>query len=51
MDNSIEIKELNKFYGRKKQALSNVNLTIEQGMFGKNHTDENARHFASETKW
>lgn len=34
MDNSIEIKELNKFYGRKKQALSNVNLTIEQGMFG-----------------
>lgn len=34
MENSIEIKELNKFYGRKKQALSNVNLTIEQGMFG-----------------
>lgn len=34
MDNSIEIKELNKFYGRKKQALSNVSLTIGQGMFG-----------------
>ena len=34
MENSIEIKELNKFYGKKKQALSNVNLTIEQGMFG-----------------
>lgn len=33
MDNSIEIRNLNKFYG-KKQALSNVNLTIEQGMFG-----------------
>lgn len=33
MENSIEIKELNKFYGKKKQALSNVNLTIEQGMF------------------
>lgn len=34
MENYIEIKELNKFYGKKKQALSNVNLTIEQGMFG-----------------
>ena len=34
MDNSIEIKKLNKFYGRKKQALSNVSLTIGQGMFG-----------------
>lgn len=34
MENCIEIKELNKFYGKKKQALSNVNLTIEQGMFG-----------------
>lgn len=33
MENSIEIKNLNKFYG-KKQALSNVSLTIEQGMFG-----------------
>ncbi len=33
MSNSIEIKNLNKFYGRK-QALSNVNLSIEQGMFG-----------------
>ena len=33
-ENCIEIKELNKFYGKKKQALSNVNLTIEQGMFG-----------------
>lgn len=33
MDNSIKIRNLNKFYG-KKQALSNVNLTIEQGMFG-----------------
>lgn len=34
MENYIEIKELNKFYGKKKQALSNVNLTVEQGMFG-----------------
>lgn len=33
MKNTIEISNLNKFYG-KKQALSNVNLTIEQGMFG-----------------
>lgn len=33
MNHCIEIKNLNKFYG-KKQALSNVNLTIEQGMFG-----------------
>lgn len=29
----IEIKDLNKFYG-KKQALNNVNLTINNGMFG-----------------
>ena len=49
MENCIEIKELNKFYGKKKQALSNVNLTIGQGMFGllgrngagKTTTDEN----------
>lgn len=34
MENCIEIKELDKFYGKKKQALSNVNMTIEQGMFG-----------------
>lgn len=33
MNNSIEIKNLNKFYG-KKQALSDINLLIEQGMFG-----------------
>ena len=33
MNNSIEIKGLNKFYG-KKQALFDVNLTIQQGMFG-----------------
>ena len=33
MDNCIEIKNLNKFYG-KKQALYDVNLKIEQGMFG-----------------
>lgn len=33
MENCIEIRNLNKFYG-KKQAISNVNLTIEQGMFG-----------------
>lgn len=32
-EKQIEIKNLNKFYGRK-QALSNVNLTIGQGMFG-----------------
>ncbi len=31
--NLIEIKNLDKFYGRK-QALCNVNLTIGQGMFG-----------------
>lgn len=33
MEHCIEIKHLNKFYG-KKQALYDVNLTIEQGMFG-----------------
>lgn len=33
MDNTIEIQNLNKFYGRK-QALCDVNLTIRQGMFG-----------------
>ena len=33
MNNSIEIKGLNKFYG-KKQALFDVNLSIKQGMFG-----------------
>ncbi len=33
MNNSIEIKNLNKFYG-KKQALYDVNLSIHQGMFG-----------------
>ena len=33
MDNKIEIRNVDKFYGRK-QALKNVNLTIEQGMFG-----------------
>lgn len=33
MENRIVIKELNKFYG-KKQALKDVNLTINQGMFG-----------------
>lgn len=33
MKNSIVISELNKFYG-KKQALRDVNLTINQGMFG-----------------
>lgn len=32
-DMTIEIKNLNKFYG-KKQALKDINLTIEQGMFG-----------------
>lgn len=30
---SIEIKGLNKFYG-KKQALYNIDLSIKQGMFG-----------------
>jgi len=30
---TIEIENVNKFYG-KKQALKNINLTIEQGMFG-----------------
>lgn len=33
MNESIEIKNLNKFYG-KKQALKNVDLSIQQGMFG-----------------
>ena len=33
MNNSIEIKGLNKFYG-KKQALFDVDLSIRQGMFG-----------------
>lgn len=33
MNNSIEIKNLNKFYGRK-QALKDINLSIKQGMFG-----------------
>lgn len=33
MDNKIEIRNVDKFYGRK-QALKNVNLTINQGMFG-----------------
>lgn len=33
MDDIIEIKNLNKFYG-KKHALQNVNLSIGQGMFG-----------------
>lgn len=33
MNNSIEIKNLNKFYG-KKQALNHVSLSIQQGMFG-----------------
>ncbi len=33
MSNSIEIKNLSKYYGRK-QALCNVNLSIRQGMFG-----------------
>ena len=31
--NKIEIRNVDKFYGRK-QALYNINLTIEQGMFG-----------------
>ena len=33
MENKIEISGVNKFYG-KKQALSDINLTIHQGMFG-----------------
>ena len=33
MKTKIEIKHLDKFYGKKK-ALSDVNLTIEEGMFG-----------------
>lgn len=33
MNNFIEIKNLNKYYG-KKHALQNINLHIEQGMFG-----------------
>ncbi len=33
MENTIEIKNVNKFYGQK-QALKDVNLTIEQGIFG-----------------
>ncbi|MCH5333935.1 MAG: ABC transporter ATP-binding protein [Agathobacter sp.] len=33
MENCIEIRDVDKFYGRK-QALKNVNLTIHQGMFG-----------------
>ena len=33
MDNAIRICNVNKFYG-KKQALKDINLTIEQGMFG-----------------
>lgn len=33
MDSKIEIRHVNKFYGRK-QALKNVSLTINQGMFG-----------------
>lgn len=33
MNETIEIKGLNKFYG-KKQALRDVSLTIGQGMFG-----------------
>lgn len=33
MQNKIEIKHVNKFYG-KKQALKEIDLTIEQGMFG-----------------
>ena len=33
MNLKIEIKDLDKFYG-KKQALDHVNLTIHQGMFG-----------------
>lgn len=33
MNNQIEIKQVNKFYG-KKQALKDINLTIPKGMFG-----------------
>lgn len=33
MDNRIVIKNVDKFYG-KKQALKNISLTVEQGMFG-----------------
>lgn len=33
MDNKIEIRNVDKFYGRKK-ALDNVSLTINKGMFG-----------------
>lgn len=33
MSTQIEIKQLSKNFG-KKQALSNVDLTIKQGMFG-----------------
>lgn len=33
MENKIEIRSVDKFYGRK-QALRDVSLTIEQGMFG-----------------
>ena len=33
MNTEIEMKQLSKNFG-KKQALSNVNLTIKQGMFG-----------------
>lgn len=33
MDHKIEIRNVDKFYGRK-QALYNINLTINQGMFG-----------------
>lgn len=33
MDMTIEIQHLSKYYG-KKQALKDINLTIEQGMFG-----------------
>ena len=33
MDKKITIRNMNKFYG-KKQALFDINLTIEQGMFG-----------------
>lgn len=33
MDNKIVIRKMNKFYGRK-QALFDIDLTIEQGMFG-----------------
>ena len=33
MSTTIKIRNLNQYYG-KKQALKNVNLTIETGMFG-----------------